>query len=329
MNFRGRLSRSVAVLAGALAVAAIAGCGSDEGGTEASGRALANPVTVEHRFGSTTIDTVPERIVTIDVQWTDTMLAMGVEPVGYTVDDLMPESGVPWQKLPAKSKALSLTDGVPVEQILALDPDLVVGSFSINNEETYRLLSERVPTIAGPASADEVTPWQDLVRTAGKILDKPDEAERLVTSVDDAVSATARELPGLDGKTFALAQYIVGDSMYIVASEKDGSSLFFQQLGMKLYPPVRDEGTRTGQTRLNVSTERADLLRSDLLAFLVNGGDESDLTDIPGFDQLPGTVAVLDYPTVVGLNTPTPLSIPYALDQLRPHLREAAGQPGA
>jgi iron complex transport system substrate-binding protein len=33
---------------------------------------------------------------------------------------------------------------------------------------------------------------------------------------------------------------------------------------------------------------------------------------------------VLDYPTVVGLNTPTPLSIPYALEKLTPYLKEVA-----
>ncbi|PSL02489.1 hypothetical protein CLV30_110142 [Haloactinopolyspora alba] len=48
-----------------------------------------------------------------------------------------------------------------------------------------------------------------------------------------------------------------------------------------------------------------------------------DLADIPGFDRLPGTVTVLDYPAIVGLNTPSPLSVPYALDRLRPHLKTA------
>ena len=66
------------------------------------------------------------------------------------------------------------------------------------------------------------------------------------------------------------------------------------------------------------------LERADLLAFLVNGGDERDLSDIPGFCSLPGTVAVLDYPTIVGLNTPSALSVPYALEWLRPHLEATA-----
>lgn len=319
-----RLSRLVTALLGALLVTGLTACGSDDSAAESGDTTkLASPVEVEHKFGTTTIDTVPQRIVTIDVQWTDVMLAMGVEPVGYTVDSFMPDSTVPWQKLPSGAKALELTDGVPVEQVLALDPDLVLGTFSIDSEETYKLLSDRVPTIAG-SSDRQVMSWQDMVRTAGKFLNQPAKADQVIKSVDDEVAGVAADLPGLKGKTFALAQYIVGDSMYIVADEKDGSSVFFQQLGMTLDPTVVAEGTKTGQARVNVSTERADLLRADLLAFLVNGGDESDLADIPGFDQLPGTVAVLDYPTVVGLNTPTPLSIPYALAKLKPYLEKAA-----
>lgn len=319
-----RLLRLVTALFGTLLIAGLAACGSDDSATESGdAQTLAAPVTVEHKFGETTIDAIPKRIVTIDLQWTDVMLAMGVEPVGYTVDALMPDEKVPWQKAPAGAKALPLTDGVPVEQILALDPDLVLGSYSIADEETYKLLADRVPTVAGPQDT-QVMAWQDMVRLAGKFLNEPSRAEQVIASVDDEVAAVAGEYPALKGRTFALAQYVVGDSMYIVADEKDGSSVFFQQLGMALYPPVVAEGRKTGEARVNVSTERADLLQADLLAFLVNGGDESDLSDIPGFDQLPGTVAVLDYPTVVGLNTPTPLSIPYALEKLTPYLKEVA-----
>ena len=301
------------------AACGVAGQAADDDATK-----LATPVTVDHRFGTTTVETVPERVVTIDLQWTDVMLSMGVEPVGYSVDTLMPETGVPWQQLPAGATALSLTDGVPVEQILALDPDLVVVSFSLTDQATYDLLSARVPTIAGPPEAGQGIPWQDLVRTAGKILDKTDQAEQVVSSVEEKATATAAELPGLQGKTFVLAQYVVGDGITAVADEADGSSLFFQQLGMTMLPAIKAEGEKTGSSRVQLSTERVDLLRSDLLAFLINGGDESDLADLPGFDKLPGTVALLDYPTIVGLNTPSPLSLPYSLTQLRPYLDTAA-----
>ncbi|SDS60871.1 ABC transporter substrate-binding protein [Jiangella sp. DSM 45060] len=319
------LSRWVPIVLG-LAVVATA-CGDSDDAEPAAGTSPAGTVTVEHQFGSTEITGVPERIVTIDLQWTDVMLAMGAEPVGYSVDAFMPESGVPWQQLPAEAEPLPLDDGPPIEQIAELQPDLILGSYSIADQGVYDQLSGIAPTIAGE-DALQVTPWQDLVRTAGEILGEQDRAEDVIAGVDGEVAEVADALPGLAGKTFSLAQYIVGDSIYVVADEQDGSSVFFQQLGMTMYAPVRDEGEATGDTRIMVSPERSDLLRADLLAFLVNGGDESDLADIPGFDQLPGTVAVLDYPTIVGLNTPSPLSIPYSLEQLRPYLEEAAGAAG-
>ncbi|PRX97703.1 ABC transporter substrate-binding protein [Allonocardiopsis opalescens] len=318
---RGR-SASARTLAAALLLAATAGCGALETAAGSVGTdSREGAITVEHRFGTTTLDAVPERIVTIDLQWTDVMLAMGVEPVGYTVDPFMPESGVPWQQLPADAAALPTVDGLPVERIAELQPDLIVGNHSIADEQTYQLLSEIAPTIP---DLDElqVGDWRNLTRAAGQVLGDPEAAQGVIDSVDGEVAAAAGELSALDGRTFALAQYIVGDSLVVVADEQDGSSLFFQGLGMELYPPVATEGAETGQPRLSVSTERSDLLRADLLAFLVNGGDESDLADIPGFDRLPGTVAVLDYPTIVGLNTPTPLSIPHALAELRPYLEE-------
>jgi len=305
----------------------LAGCGgSDEPADAADGAGATGagePVVVQHVYGETTVSEVPERVVTIDLQWTDTMLALGVDPVAYTVDSYMPGQRVPWQDLPADAEPIDVADGLPLEQIAALRPDLIVGSYSIADQGTYDKLAAIAPTIPN-LDETQVTPWQDLVSLAGELLERPDEAAAVVAEVDDAVAATAADLPGLAGQTFALAQYVVGDSMYIVADPADGSTVLFEQLGMEMLPELVAERERTGEARLNVSTERADLLRADLLAFLVNGGDESDLADIPGFDALPGTVAVLDYPTIVGLNTPTPLSVPYALAGIRPFLEEAA-----
>jgi iron complex transport system substrate-binding protein len=58
---------------------------------------------------------------------------------------------------------------------------------------------------------------------------------------------------------------------------------------------------------------------------LTNGADPAE---IPGYADLPavaaGAALEMDYAAAVALNTPTPLSIPYALDLLRPALEAAA-----
>lgn len=318
--------RRLSVLVGLFLLVPLAACGSD---SDASTGASGSSVSVDHQFGTTTIDGVPERVVTLDVQWTDAMLSMGVEPVGYSVDSLMPKDGPPWRDDAERTgEPLSLDDGVPVEQIAALKPDLIVGTYSVADQQMYDQLSAIAPTIAGSADPSAVQSWQQLVTTSGEFLNDPVKAKQVLSSVEGKIDSVAKALPGPQDKTFALAQYIVGDGLTVVADENDGSSKLFQRLGMAMLPAVASEGKETGNARVQVSNERVDLLSADLLVFLVNGGDESDLADIPGFDQLPasrnGSAAVLDYPTVVGINTPTPLSIPYALQRLRPYLAKAA-----
>ena len=78
--------------------------------------------------------------------------------------------------------------------------------------------------------------------------------------------------------------------------------------------------------RVNLSLERIDELDADILFVLTNGTDPDE---IPGYANLPavksGAVAVMTLAAVSGLNTPSPLSIPYSLDAIRPALEAAAG----
>lgn len=327
MNRRPALRTLLATCAATALTATLAACGGSDDSAEGPDDPGASTVRVEHRFGTTEVPVAPERIVTLDLQWTDTILAMGVQPVAYGADSMMPDGEAPWWESDPTGEALNLEDGVPLEKIAALEPDLIVATYSIGDQSTYDRLSELAPTIAG-TSENYVAEWPKLLETAGQFLDKPALAGEASDAVQAEVDAVAADFPRLRDKTFALAQYVVGDAMYVVADEDDGSSKLFRQLGMTLLPSVVEEGERSGQPRIEISTERADLLTADFLAFLVNGGDKSDLHDIPGFAQLPasksGAAAILDYPTIVGLNTPTPLSIPYALDQMRPYLKRVA-----
>src|SRR5688500_8186924 len=74
-------------LAALAATTLLAGCGSaDEPSAAAaegsSSDAGAFPVSVEHTFGSTTIETQPERVVVLGWNAQDVVYALGLEPVG-------------------------------------------------------------------------------------------------------------------------------------------------------------------------------------------------------------------------------------------------------
>lgn len=286
------------------------------------------PVTIEHRFGSTTFDAPPERVITLGLQWTDVLLALGEEPVAHIAEEPAGEGGIfPWQAglLDGSTGLTAQTvEEIPYEQIAALQPDLILVTYLAEDQTVYDRLNEIAPTI-GALGDRQVDLWQDMIDVAGQIFAKPDAAAAAVAEVDELMAATVAEYPGLEGKTFAMANFVPGDQIYVVADPEDGSSVFFQQLGMVLDPDVL--AAADGVTgRAEFSLEQVGLLDGDLLVSFLNGQDPSDVV---GYGELPvvqaGASAELNYADVVALNTPTPLSIPYVLEVIRPQLEVAAG----
>jgi iron complex transport system substrate-binding protein len=318
--------RALVAVVVALAVLGAVGCGSgDDSGSDdgEAGAEEAGSVSVEHSYGTTEVPVRPERIVALDTQWTDVLLALDTPPVGY-LSEATVEGELPWRgdRLDGIT-SIEATDSLPYEQIAELQPDLILVTYLAAEQADYETLSDIAPTIP-TLTANQVDSWQDMARTAGTFLDASDEADALIEEVDGAVRQVADELPGLEGKTFALVNFVPGDAFYVVADPEDGANVVFDQLGLEL-PPRLLEAADDVSGRVELSLEQAELLDSDVLVLFTNGGEP---TEIAGYNQLPavtgGAVAVLELADVIGLNTPTPLSVPYALDLIRPALEAAA-----
>lgn len=298
-----------------------AGCGTAE--TPTKPETSPDTVTVAHRYGSTKVPVKPKRIVSLDTQWTDALAALGHPPTAYLRDPSLPDD-LPWRGAALrKAGTLRATTALPYEQIAAQHPDLIVVTYLADSKNAYEKLAKIAPTIATLGSGS-VDTWQDITKTAGKVLDEPAAADKLIASVESKVDAVKTEMPGLAGTTMAMAYYVAGDGIYVVADPKDGSMTLFEQLGMTITPTILDAGN-VEQGRVKLSLEKIALLDSDLLVISFNGADPAK---VPGYTELPavqsGAVAALDYAEVTGLNTPSPLSIPYVLDKLKPALTKAA-----
>ncbi|UDY34625.1 ABC transporter substrate-binding protein [Dermatobacter hominis] len=323
---RDRLALFVALLAALVLGAAACGGDDDSSGAtttaEESGAAdRTSPVTVDHRYGATTVDAAPTRIVSLDTGWTDSLLAMGVTPAGYIADPSQPD-GFPWRgdRL-ADATELTATSALPYEQIAALQPDLIVVGYLAQDEGDYDKLAAIAPTIASLGDS-QVDKWQDQVEVAGRVLGDEETAEEVVAEVDGQVAEVATALPGLEGKTFSFANYVAGDAIYVLGDPDDGANVLFGQLGLVIPDEIQADAD---QGRVELSFEQIGMLDGDLLLALLNGTDPSA---IAGWDELPAvradSVVDMDYSLAVALNTPTPLSIPWALEQIRPQLDRIA-----
>lgn len=304
----------------------LAGPGGEEETTAAF------PITVEHKFGSTTITAAPQRVVSIGFSDQDPLLALGVKPVAvrYWYGDT--ENAIfPWAQDEADGAqpVVLNMDTLNYEAILALKPDMIVSVYAGITEEEYGLLSQIAPTIAQSGDyIDYGTPWQVATRTIGAAMGKSTQADELVSEVE-ALFANAREQnPNFAGKRIAVA-YKFGDT-YGFYTAQDPRGRFFENLGFV----VPDELVEVAGEAFyaNLSSERLDLLDQDVLVFVSlqfaeNGreGIESD----PLISQLEvakeGRIVFVPAELDDAIQFNTVLSLPYLIEGIVPELEAVLG----
>ncbi|WP_084436069.1 ABC transporter substrate-binding protein [Aldersonia kunmingensis] len=320
---RGLRSVAIAAVASGLALTAV-GCSSDDS-DEASGAQAT--VVIEHTLGSTEIDKTPERVVALGDQWLDAAESLGIEPVGYAAAASVLTGGapIPWEPESLAKATVINPAGDIIEQVAALNPDLILVPNFLVDKPKYEKLSQIAPTV-GSLTPAQVDPWDKQVQTLGRILDKESEAEKVVADVNGQIEAFAQANPGLRGKTFLTSMLASPTQLMVLADPNDGSSKIFQQLGMVIPPKMVAEAGAQG--RIGLSPERVGELNSDFLVTSAMPGMDGAYQKLPGYDTLPavqkGAVSNLDIIAVTGLNTPTPLSVPYVLNLMQPGLAKAA-----
>ena len=328
------------VLAGlsALAVAPLlAACGSDDsdGGDAANQQAAgaeenAFPVTVTHKFGETTIEAAPQRVVCVGLTDQDALLAVDVAPVAVT-KWFGDAAGMifPWAKPKLGDRpvpqVLDATNGVPVEKVAALKPDLIVGTYSGLTRKEYDLLSKLAPVVAQNGKyADYGTPWDESATEIGKAVGKSAAMQKVVDEVKARIAADAAANPEFKGKSALVVTPYEGLFVY---GPEDPRSRMLTDLGFT-FPETAFGGDKT-EFGKSISAERtSDLDKVDLVVWLDLTTDKnvksvfdktSTATQGHWFDVDKNSG---DY--YIGHSFVTPLSIPWVLDRYVPQLKAAA-----
>jgi len=332
-----RTLRPSALAAAAGLALLLAACGTTDEQTPAaagSGAAAATafPVTLDHKFGRTTIKTEPKRIVVVGLVEQDALLSVGVVPVGTTEwFGKQPGAIWPWAtgKLGAAAKpaVLTNTDGIQFEKVAALRPDLILGLYSGLTAQDYTTLSKIAPTIAQPPGAvDYGASWQDVTRTVGKAVGREAQAGQVIAGVQAKIADVKAAHPEFAGKTALMATTYQG---YYVYGPQDARGRLLTDLGFRL--PDGLAAVTGRQFGGNLSKERTDLLDTDVLIWLVEDYAEgrAKVQADPLYAKLPvkteGRDIFLQDGDLDGAATSfvTALSLPFLLDKLVPQLAAA------
>lgn len=293
------------------------------------------PVTIEHAHGVTVVPQEPKRIVTWGWSNEDVVIALGVIPVGMPfqvygggdngvhewVENALEAAGV---EMPA---ILDAAAEPPVEQIAALEPDLIIAAYSGITEDEYALLSGMAPTVAY-SGAPWSTSWQDLTLIVGKALGKDAEAQALVDKTTAWVEAEFAKYPELKEVTFASANDY--DGSMAVYAPLDARMKFLTDFGLVMNPSVAALAPEGDAFYYPLSYELFDQLEADI--FITYYEDQTALDEwlaTPQAQNYPpivngGLAALVGTENVASVSPPSILSLRWGLPRYLEILSAAA-----
>ena len=287
--------------------------------------AAAFPVTIEHKYGATTIDAEPRRVVSVGFAEHDGLLALGVEPIA--VRDWygeQPYATWPWahDELGELEPEVIPAEAINFEQIAALEPDLIIGINSGMTDTEYATLAAIAPTVAQPSEfVDYGTPWRDALAIAGRATGRSAEAAVVTAEVEALYAAVRDEHPEFAGATAAVAFQFQGQPGAYATG--DARVQMLAELGF-VTPPAFDE-LAGDQFYFSLSAEQLTTLDTDVIVWLAS--DTATIADIRGTALRPtlrafaeGREVVADPMLAGAFSHASPLSIPFVLDGLVPEL---------
>ena len=317
-----------------LLLALVGGCGEDSESSAAPATERAGagfPATVEHKFGTTTVESEPKRIVVVGLTEQDTVLALGHKPIATTewYGD-QPYAVWPWAREAlgdAKPTVLSNADGFEFEKIAQLAPDLIIGTNAGMKREDYEKLSQIAPTVAGPEGGTEwFSPWDDQVRLISHALGKADEGRKLIERVKSRYAEVAEAHPEFARKTATFAQNGFYSGQLYVYPEGLNTE-FLTYLGFEMNPKIDALPHKPGE-QVGISEERLDTIDADVIVFATEKpADVTNFEKVPTFKHLDAVAenraVYTDFNLAGAIYFMSPLSLEYALDRLVPQLQDA------
>jgi iron complex transport system substrate-binding protein len=327
--------RRVLAAAGAVVAASLvlAGCASGSGSSTDSASSgssdAAFPVSITTGLGTTTIESAPKRVVALGWGDAETALELGVQPVGASDWLAFGGDGVgPWLKgAYDKSPKIIQTLEPSYEDILKLNPDVILDVKSSGDKERYDKLSAIAPTVAIPkGGANYLASTEQQTTMIAKALGKESEGKKLLSGLDDAYAAARKAHPDFEGKTAVVGAY--SSEGFGAYASTDSRSTFMRNLGFEIPKAIDEQAGK--EFSVHLSDENLDLLDADLTLILPIYVDASEASSNKLFQKVPsveaGHAIVFDDKDVSSaFSMGTTAAIEWALDKLPAQFEEKLG----
>lgn len=245
---------------------------------DASASAVAAfPRTVTHAMGETQIPARPERVVVLDTGELDSTVALGVIPVGAVrapVEDGLLDYLAP--SVEGTTKLVGTISEPNLEQIAALDPDLILSS-KLRHEGLYDELSAIAPTVFTETVG---VAWKENFAKQAEALGLEEQAAQMLAAYEERASQLGERLEAELGElpTVSVVRFLPGETRLYQKASFIGTVL--EDVGLP-----RPEPQDVDDFALVVSEEQIALADADVI--FVTWYGPSDETTQPVFTSNP------------------------------------------
>ncbi|MEC7962124.1 MAG: ABC transporter substrate-binding protein [Pseudomonadota bacterium] len=285
----------------------------------------AEPREIEHRYGTTHVDGTPTRVVSLSFIGHDFLLSLGVKPIALRYWYGNHPYGVwPWaQEALGDATPQVIYGEINIEQIALMQPDLIVGQWSGMTETDYRFLSQIAPTLPpAKGEGDYSSSWQTMTRQLGLALNRMDQAEAIITRLEDRFAEVRAAHPEWQGKSSA----VVWPARISAYTSKDIRSRFLTDFGFAAQSQI-DEQVGANAFLVNVPQEDLTPIDVDLLMWTETANLPQALDGIALRKTMrayrEGREIYADPDLTAALAHSSPLSLDYAIEHMIPLVASA------
>jgi len=326
------------VLTGAFGLGAallFAGCTNQENKAAVASTPTAStaafPVSIAHKFGTTVVPAAPKRVACVGLTEHDAVLALGMKPVAVTEwFGERPYATWPWAQDElgdARPEVLSIADGIQVERVAELAPDLILGTNAGLDEGGYAKLTKIAPTIAQSGQyTDYFEPWKVQTTAIGKSLGQEARMAELIKGVGDLYAKAQADHPEFKGKNvFLMAPSFVDGRVFVY--QEGLSTQFLTDLGLQIPAVVKKYATDDASAFIPKENLVDALEVADVVVWATTSdADRQGLLDDPIVQRLRATRENRHIFTGLELgaamNFTTVLSLPFVAEKLVPQLTD-------
>ena len=268
--------------------------------------------SVPHAMGTAQVGVDAQRVVVLDTGELDSVLALGVTPVGTVSAD---EATGPQSYLGQQAAQIGQVGTIQspnLEAIAALQPDLILSN-AVRHRDIFQQLQGIAPTVFSQSVGKS---WQQNLLLAGDALGKRAEAERILAGYRGKADEVGAAFGNPARTEVSMVRFMSGGVRLYGAGSFIGTVLADVGLGR---PPI----ARTDRTFVEVGREEIAKADGDLLFYAGYGEDgrarQSELSAGPLWQRLTAVTRGAAHPVdddlwYLGIG---PLAADRVLDELR------------